>query len=223
MMGLGGRAVPSLSPAIQELLVHEREVNPQPEIVVARAMARARESLHQQAVITFTPRRALAPIRRVVFAAAAALVLTAGVAAAYQMLRISRPSSPEAGAGPAMRARPMIAPRQEPNAAPAASVPQMVAPKPSARGDNQEELQFLLRARQADAHGDYAKVLKLLAQHQRGYPTGRLAEEREFLRIKALFSLGQKANARKIAGNFRQQFPRSVLLHKIDEMLTASR
>jgi hypothetical protein len=223
MMGLGSRAIPSLSPAVQAMLVHEREVDPQPEIVVARAMARARESLHQQSVVTFTPRRAPAPIRRVVFAAAAALVLTAGVAAAYQMLRISHPSSPEAGAGPALRARPMSASRQEPTATPAALATPMASPKPTARGDNQEELQFLLRARQADAHGDYAKVLKLLAQHQRGYPTGRLAEEREFLRVKALFSMGQKANARKVAGNFRQQFPRSVLLHKIDEMLTASR
>lgn len=223
MMGLDNRAIPTLSPAVQALLAYEQALEPQPEIVVARALVRAREALHQQTVVTFTSRKAPAPVRRLVFAAAAGLILTAGVAAAYQMLRLSHSDSQGSGATPTTRARPVTMPKEEPVAAPAASAPPIASPKVASRSDNQAELQFLLRARQADARHDYAKVLKLLAQHQRGYPTGRLAEEREFLRVKAMVALGQRGRARKIAGNFRQQFPRSVLLPKMDEMLAASR
>lgn len=228
MMGLSSnRTVPPLSPAVQGLLAHERDVVPQPEIVTARALARARESLHEQQTLSFAPRRAPKPMFRLAFAAAAGLVLMAGAAAAYQMLRSSHRAPQEALPRLVPKAHTVATPAWEPPPPPPAaeSVPVIAPPKSSGavRGASQEELRFLVRARQADARGDYAKVLSLLAQHQRGYPVGRLAEEREVLRVKALVALGRKGKARQVAADFRQHFPRSVLLPKVDEMLASSR
>jgi hypothetical protein len=228
MMGvLNNRTVPPLSPEVQSLLAYERDVVSQPEIVAARAFARARESLQEHEAVLFVPRRVSWPIRRLVFAAAAGLVLTAGVAAAYQMLRPRPPraESQIAVSRPALRTQPAL---EAEVAAPSPteqveSASLLKSSASAARNSNQEELRFLLRARQADARGDYAKVLLVLAQHQREYPVGRLAEEREVLRVKAFVALGQKAKARHTADRFRHQFPRSVLLHKVNEMLTASR
>ena len=95
-------------------------------------------------------------------------------------------------------------------------------PAISARaGDALDELALLARARQADARGEHAKVLSLVAEHAQKYPGGRLSEEREVLRVKALVGLGRAEQARQAAARFRRQFPRSVLLHKVDEMVPA--
>jgi hypothetical protein len=221
------RTIPPLSPAIQGLLAYERDVVAQPEIVAARALARAREALHAQEALSFAPpRRAPRPIFRLAFAAAAGMVLMAGAAAAYQMLRsphsASQPPAPRIAPKPSFVTTPAWEP---PSPTPAEPVPLTAPPKVSSavRGASQAELRFLVRARQADARGDYAKVLSLLAQHQRGYPVGRLAEEREVLRVKALVGLGRQGKARQVAADFRHHFPRSVLLPKVDEMLASSR
>jgi outer membrane protein assembly factor BamD (BamD/ComL family) len=83
------------------------------------------------------------------------------------------------------------------------------------------ELQLLSRARQSDAQGDYAEVLAVVADHERRYPAGRLSEEREVLRVKALVGLGRASESRQAAARFRRQFPRSVLLQKIDDLLAS--
>ena len=228
MMGaLGNRTVQPLSPELQTLLAYERDVVPQPEIVTARALARAREAVNEQLATTFVPRRAPTPTRRLVFAAAAGLVLMAGAAAAYQMLREPSQDSPELSPRRVILAQTAAQPEQLP---PAPETPASVTPiaplksgSAAARGDSQEELQFLLRARQADARGDHLKMLNHLTQHRHEYPVGRLAEEREFLRVKALVALGRRGQARQVAASFRRQFPRSVLLPKVAEMLAASR
>jgi hypothetical protein len=69
--------------------------------------------------------------------------------------------------------------------------------------------------------GDYTDVLAILAEHERRYPAGRLSEEREVLRVKALVGLGRGGEARRAAASFRLHFPRSVLLRKIDEILAS--
>jgi hypothetical protein len=86
-----------------------------------------------------------------------------------------------------------------------------------------EELRLLDRARQADARADYAGVLGIAAEHERRYPSGRLAEEREVLRVRALVGLGRSGEARQTASRFRHEFPRSVLLRKVDDMLAPSK
>lgn len=64
-------------------------------------------------------------------------------------------------------------------------------------------------------------MLDLVTQHAQKFPRGRLAEEREVLRVKALVGLGRGEQAQKAAARFRRSFPRSVLLHKVDEMVPA--
>ena len=88
-------------------------------------------------------------------------------------------------------------------------------------GGPEEGIDLLIRARQSDALGDYAAVLAIVAEHERRHPAGRLSEEREVLRVKALVGLGRGGEARHAAASFRRQFPRSVLLQTIDEMLAS--
>jgi len=81
------------------------------------------------------------------------------------------------------------------------------------------ELQVLQPARLAVARQDFTSALNTIAEHQRQFPSGRLAEEREALRVKALLGLGRLAEARRAGAAFHTHFPRSVMLGRIDEML----
>jgi hypothetical protein len=235
-----GRTPPPLSPSLEALMVHERVITPQPEMVRARALARARDCLRPDSMAAFPRRRNTAPARRVLYAAAASLVLMAGAAAAYQMLRTPEPAPAPATprphpvhAAPSFAPAPALPTASEPAAPtpePVAPTPALKAPAPAHRGaaalrgaPPAEELRLLVRARQADARGDYLAVLTTLSEHERTFPTGRLSEEREVLRVKALVGLGRGREARQVATSFRRHFPHSVLLHKIDDMLATLR
>jgi hypothetical protein len=74
-------------------------------------------------------------------------------------------------------------------------------------------------ARQAVARNDFGAALAAISEHQRRFAAGRLTEEREALRVKTLLGLGRVAEARAVGATFRERFPRSVLLGRIDEML----
>jgi len=222
------------------MLAYERVPLSQPEMVRARALARARAALRETPATTQATRVAPTRVRRLLFAAAAGLTLMAGAAAAFQVMR--RPPTPTNAGTPPVTHRPMVVPppagpafapmtpgEPEPtNATSAASrVPSSLkAPGPrtlpAAKHDSSgEELQLLSRARESDARGDYAEVLAPVAEHERSHPAGRLAEEREVLRVKALVGLGRGSEARQAATKFRRQFPRSVLLPKVEEMLAS--
>ena len=73
-------------------------------------------------------------------------------------------------------------------------------------------------ARAAVARGDFAAALSPIAEHTRRFKNGRLVEEREALRVKALGGLGRTAEARHAAAAFRARFPRSVLLPAVSQM-----
>src|SRR5258705_5468769 len=57
------------------------------------------------------------------------------------------------------------------------------------------ELGLLEPARSNIARGDFNGALAAIARHQRDYPRGQLAEEREALRVRALWGMGRKAEA----------------------------
>jgi hypothetical protein len=239
MMGSDtSRTPPPLSPAVEAFLAHERRIATQPEMARARILARAREALREGDVVVLAPHQAPSPLRRLLYAAAASLVLTAGTAAAYQMLRRPAPVPPPAeghtqvvpavaeptpASAPAPQAAPEPVAPAAPAVSPKASVPSRRTGVTAKNEARLEELRLLVRARQADARGDYLSVLPLLAEHERSFPTGRLSEEREVLRVKALVGLRRGSEARQVAANFRRQFPRSVLLHKIEDMLASLR
>jgi len=79
------------------------------------------------------------------------------------------------------------------------------------------ELALLDRARAAVAGGDFVTALVSIREHRQRFPNGRLVEEREALRVKALRGLGREDEARRAAADFRARFPRSVLLPKMTE------
>jgi hypothetical protein len=227
------RMLEPLPPAIEALVAPARVVLDKPEIVHARLLARARESLQMGNIVALKPRRM--GILRLFFAAAAGVALVASVAAAYQMLR--RPTPPTDGDRPAQpESIAPVLPKSTPGlpiapsslVTPDSPTPAALEPQTSgaahrsnlSRRDRNgiEELRFLERARQSLAHGDYASVLVIAAEHERSFPAGQLAEEREFLRVRALVGLGRADDVRRVAAKFRRQFPRSVLLQTIEDM-----
>jgi hypothetical protein len=79
------------------------------------------------------------------------------------------------------------------------------------------ELHLLQRARAAVAAGEFTTALALIADYEQRFPAGHLREECEALRVKSLTGLGRSEQARRAAEGFREQFPRSVLLRRIEE------
>jgi outer membrane protein assembly factor BamD (BamD/ComL family) len=76
----------------------------------------------------------------------------------------------------------------------------------------------LRQAQEAVAGDRFEAALAPLAEHARRFPSGRLVEEREALRVQALAKLGRVAEARQVAQAFRARFPRSVLLPRVGEL-----
>jgi hypothetical protein len=74
------------------------------------------------------------------------------------------------------------------------------------------ELALLEPARSSIARGEYQNALAAIATHRREFPNGTLTEEREALRVRALWGVGQRPAATAAAAAFRKRYPRSVLL-----------
>ncbi len=72
------------------------------------------------------------------------------------------------------------------------------------------ETSLLTRARAAVRSGAPGRALRLLDEHRRGYPSGRLAEEREALTVVALVRAGRTELGRRAAQRFLAQHPGSV-------------
>ena len=230
-----GKKPSGLSPSVEALVAHERVLPAQPEDVRARILSRA-----HAATLAGPPATEPLPVTRVgasqSLAAGTVAVAVAGIAAAIYLFGGSAPSAPVEKTPVA--AKPPAITLPEPSSARASgSEPAPVAPsaraqpvetpvasaRPTAsrQEGGPEEIQLLSDARKADARRDYASVLSILSEHERKFPGGRLSEEREVLRVKALVGLGRTDQARRTAARFRRQFPKSVLLHKVDEMLAS--
>jgi hypothetical protein len=134
-----------------------------------------------------------------------------------------RPATPAAAIAPAP-----VAEAAAPNVEPAEVAPPTPAPAteterpttaPLSRADAARlELRLLRPARAAVAHEQFATALVWINEHARRFKDGRLAEEREALRVKALAGLGRTAEARRAAVAFRARFPRSVLLPALSRL-----
>jgi hypothetical protein len=214
------RERPPLPPDVDELLQHEREIPPLPATVRARAVARARAALLAGVERRPTP----VPARRIRWAAAAAVLLlvSGGIGAAAYQIRARLASPPEVHPLPAP-VKPVAPPPPPVAAAPIVEEPAEPAraiekPVLSRADAARAELRLLRQARAAVAREDYAAALPPIAEHARRFKDGRLTEEREALRVKALVGLGRAAEARRAAAAFRVRFPRSVLLSAVNKM-----
>lgn len=81
------------------------------------------------------------------------------------------------------------------------------------------ELALIQQAQAAYAGGNLPSALALLAEHGRRFPNGRLAEEREALRVRSLAGCGRSADARRALAAFADRYPHSVLLPHLQETL----
>lgn len=194
---------------VRGLLEAERAVPALPATVRARAMARARRAL--TAPLPAAPVTVSPPPHTIRWATAAALILLAGAAggaAAYELGARRQPTI--APAPPVLAVRPEVRPIDRPAALP--TLPRPAAPSVSRADLAREELHLVERARAAVARGDFAAAMIPLAEHARRFRDGRLAEEREALRVTALAELGRNAEARRAIAAFERRFPRSPLL-----------
>ncbi len=223
-----------LSPELEALLAPHRTILPLAPSVEARASARA-------AAATESPEQGAG--RAVgrplwVFAAAAGAVLALGAVAYAARAWRSAPDAPAA-----IRVAP-VASSRAPEARPPAIVavaPESTAPATIAVHEappkrrfvrktsavmlppTNEELQLLRSARQEVTGGNFAGALAAIAEHVRRFRHGRLVEEREALRVKALAGLGRHEDAQRAAVGFHARFPHSVFLSTFGRMKETDR
>jgi outer membrane protein assembly factor BamD (BamD/ComL family) len=96
------------------------------------------------------------------------------------------------------------------------------APQTSARAADDDlaaEQVLVETGRAALGRGDSASALAALDKHVRQFPRGRLAEERDVLRVQALALAGRTDEARALAQTFRARYPKSVFLPVLDDAL----
>ncbi len=205
---------------LNELVERGRIVPAVPDGARARVLARARATLGTVA------RSAPAPVpvarrRGLPVVLAAAVAFVGGVAAASVTLhRGSLPAPPAASSSPLPAEQaPCTTPSLQPPPSAAVAPPPSEAPAPprpeppaAVQESYAAELGILQRAQRAYAARDFAATLRWVAEHRRRFPTGRLAEEREALRVKALAGAGRDTEANQAASAFEARYPRSPLL-----------
>jgi hypothetical protein len=216
------RRDPLFAPQFRALLEDGRAIQPVPEVVRTRSLARARAAM---AAATMPPAPVSAARRRrfvVAVAASVAFVLGAGVTAAALYGRVPRSPPPPPAVGPSeptlqrdSRLENPSPSRLEP-APTALSRSQHAGREVSARQSYAAELKLLQRAQAAYASGNPAHALTLVSEHGRRFPNGRLAEEREALHIRALANAGRTDEADRAAKAFAARFPRSVFLPRLN-------
>lgn len=210
---------------LRSLFEQEQEIATAPQSVRSRMLSRAEAALRAGVCDVAQPPTPRSPAR-IPWAVAAGLIClasAAGGAAAYGIVaRTQRTSATPAP--PAERAP--LGNEQIAAASRALDVPEQAQPsgipaRPRAEL-RREELRVLEPARVAVARGEFAKAMRPIAEHERRFKEGRLAEEREALRVKALAGLGRSDEARRAAAAFTARFPRSPLLPAIGQISTAT-
>jgi hypothetical protein len=194
------------------------------DVARARIRARARATVAAASASTLPTATPEHPRRlRLAVAAGVAFVLGAtGAAAAF----LGHGSAVH-GTAPTLRMAPIvkIGPRDEPVLPSIDPGPVVKAPTPRHRRNASSswgagaELALIQKAQAAYADGDLPNALQLLAEHGRRFPNGRLAEEREALRVRSLAGCGRSADARHALQAFADRYPHSVLLPHLQETL----
>ena len=217
------RLNPHSDSELDVLLAGGKGIQRVPEVVRARSLARARATMSAMAAL---PHEAIPAVRwrGLTVALAASLALAVGAAVATAALQGRTPSSsplaPPAFSHPArpMHKAALEVPPSSPMAAPHPTFTaksQRFGRPATARESYAAELDLLARAQVACTAREFADALALVAEHGRRFPSGRLAEEREGLRVRALAGAGRTEEARRAAAAFAGRFPRSILLPRL--------
>jgi TolA-binding protein len=144
-------------------------------------------------------------------AVALALVIAGGTALLWPKPEPSTKPSPSAPA-PVLSSQPIAPPAQAATPAPASQevpAPTLAVKKAVVPAPPSEET-LLRRAWSALARNDAHAARAALLEHERIYPQGDLAEERDALLIKALLALGDSSAARARASAFLESYPTSI-------------
>ena len=213
-----------ISRQAQALLAAERTRVDDDEKLKARVLAQAQATLDGERLSgvafrasSYQPApRTRSRVLRAALLLAAVLAVGGLAAASIQLLTTDAPNSTSAVA-PHPRPRPGLAIRSQlaaraTRAVASSSLSSGVSGRPNAAKKYATELELLEPARACSVRGDHQGALSAIAKHQHEFPNGQLAEEREALRIRALWGLGQKPAADAAAAVFRAQHPRSGLL-----------
>jgi hypothetical protein len=232
---------------VQSVIERGRHIRRTPDVVRARLLARARVAVARSAAATRLALPEATPAwrgRRLAFAAAALLLFSAAgaTAALYAHARHSAenatrpaehatrlaeiaPPAHRSAAAPTMAASAPLRPAAETDPAPQPiSRPKLQRPhRPlSPQESYAAELYLLQRAQSEYAIQDFPDALILVAEHAHRFPNGRLAEEREALRVRSLAGAGRGDQARRALAAFASRFPRSVLLPRLREQARAA-
>jgi len=217
---------------LEVVMERGRHVQPAPDVARARLLARAR--IVVAAAEANPPLAAMVVIQpathrqRIAVAAAVTLALaTAGAAAALHARALGFPGvdptvrrNPEAPPVPASAPQPPMekpAPTSGP-AARAARLHRAVCTQESYAA----ELRLLQRAQSEYTSQDFPDALVLVAEHARRFPNGRMAEEREALRVRSLAGAGRGDEARRALATFAEHFPHSALLPRLRQSAQTS-
>jgi hypothetical protein len=217
------RSKGGLSPEVQALLDRERQISVLPAAARTRMLSRARAALAAGVARQPIPSRAPSAVRWAAAAGLACVAAAAAGAASYSVGVRARPVAPPGVATP-----PAESFASHWSAGDELTVNLLHLPVANAKpirtagGSGRAELRLLEQARAAVAREDFMAALQLLIEHARRFRTGRLVEEREALRVKALAGLGRRGAARRAAADFEANFPRSPLLPSVSDMLDSS-
>jgi hypothetical protein len=206
---------------VEAVIEQGRQIPPAPDVVRARLLARARAaaSVASPNAIPALSTPTVWRGRRIAVAASVLLFVAAAAGAAFHARVASAPgTAPRTPLVPAPRAVRASAP-----GIPLVQPPEPVSstrtkrPRPSITPPESyaAELQLLQRAQSEYASHDFVNALVLLAEHGRRFPRGRLAEEREALRVRSLARAGRGDEARRALASFANRFPHSAFLPRL--------
>jgi hypothetical protein len=207
---------------VEAVMEQGRQIPPAPDVVRARLLARARAAFAASLASPSTIPALSTPTvwrgRRIAVAASVLLVFVAAAAgAAFHARIVSAPETapPLVQDPPAARASapspPPVQPPEPVSSTRTKRPRRMITPQESYAA----ELQLLQRAQSEYAGHDFANALALLAEHGRRFPKGRLAEEREALRVRSLARAGRGDEARRALASFANRFPHSAFLPRL--------
>ena len=211
------------SSVVREMLAQERQIPAVPAATRDRVFARALETVTTMAVslpIEPTPLRSL---RWVAVAAVLGLGSTAGGMVGYKLSK--RIQAVPTTAVVAARMPESVVDGKARGTATADARLEASPSSPLSRRAGlpaDAEMGLLEQAWVALERQEFAAALAAIVEHARRFRNGRLTEEREALRVRALSGLGLRDEVRRAAAAFGARFPQSPLLPAVNRMASSS-